>query len=42
MTLPSRFRDSLRYYKNVEEMLFMEEYEDSDQEFTIGKNAGLA
>jgi hypothetical protein len=42
MTLPSRFRDSLRYYKNVEEMLFMEEYEDSDQEFTIGKNVGLA
>jgi len=42
MTLPSRFRDSLRYYKNVEEMLFMEEYEDSDQEFTIGKNTGLA
>ena len=42
ITLPTRFRESLRYYKNVEEMLFMEEYEDSDQEFTIGKNTGLA
>jgi hypothetical protein len=42
MTLPTRFRESLRYYKNVEEMLFMEEYEDSDQEFTIAKNTGIA
>jgi hypothetical protein len=30
MMLPTKFRESLRFYKNVEEMLFMEEYEDSD------------
>jgi hypothetical protein len=30
MMLPTQFRESLRFYKNVEEMLFMEEYEDSD------------
>jgi hypothetical protein len=30
MMLPTRFGESLRFYQNVEEMLFMEEYEDSD------------
>jgi len=42
MMLPTRSRESLKFYKNVEEMLFMEEYEDSDQEFSITKNVGEA
>lgn len=31
--LPTKSRESMLYYKNVEEMIFMEEYEDSQQEF---------
>lgn len=33
--VPSKARDSLFFYKNVEEMIFMEEYEDNKQEFSL-------
>lgn len=36
--LPTKSRESMLYYKNVEEMIFMEEYEDSQQEFQIINN----
>lgn len=31
--LPTKARESMLYYKNVEDMIFMEEYEDCSQEF---------
>ena len=36
--VPSKQRDSMLFYKNVEEMIFMEEYEDNNQEFLILNN----
>jgi hypothetical protein len=36
--LPTKQRESMLYYKNVEEMIFMEEYEESNQEFQIINN----
>jgi hypothetical protein len=38
MLLPTKQRESMLYYKNVEEMIFMEEYEDQGQEFQIVNN----
>jgi hypothetical protein len=37
--LPTNAREQMLFYKNVEEIIFMEEYEDSNQEFTIQKNS---
>jgi len=31
--LPTKARESMLFYKFIEEMIFMEEYEDSNQEF---------
>jgi hypothetical protein len=36
--IPSKQRDSMLFYKYVEEMIFMEEYEDNNQEFQIINN----
>lgn len=37
--IPSKQRESMLFYKNVEEMIFMEEYEDNNQEFQISNNS---
>ena len=39
--IPSKARDALFFYKNVEEMIFMEEYEDSKQEFNLQDSTSL-
>jgi len=36
--IPSKQRDSMFFYKYVEEMIFMEEFEDNNQEFQIINN----
>ena len=36
--LPSKARESMLFYKNVEEVIYMEEYEDTNHEFQISNN----